>query len=122
LTRTVTLPRSTSIPLASAQITTQSAGRVLASGSAELVGADGGEEAGCFIRFDQPGGLGPESLRYEAQADDSGTDNPFVIAVNFATTLPAGTHTAGLFCRRDDPAIATVNSEDAAISLIGVGS
>lgn len=100
--------------VATATITTHSGGRVLATGSAELVGATSDEEAQCQIVID-----GVPSITYDGGADDIGDDNPFVIAVNFARTRPAGPHTAVLECRAVS---GTVFKEGAAINVYGLGS
>ena len=101
-------------PVATATITTHGDGRVLASGSVELTGADIDERAQCDIDID-----GTTSLFYEASPDDIGTGNEFVIAVEFARTLPAGAHTATLECRS---LAGTITKDDAAISLFGLGA
>jgi hypothetical protein len=102
------------VDVASATITTHSSGRVLATGSAELVGADADETGQCRITID-----GVSSLEYEADPDDIGTNNQTVNAVNFARSLPAGVHTGTLQCRA---LVGTVRKDDAAINLYGLGA
>lgn len=102
------------VNVASAKITTHSSGRILATGSAQLFGADVDEVGLCRIQFD-----GADSLMYEANPDDIGTGNSFVIAVNFAVTRPPGTYTARLQCMAS---IGTVGKTDAAISVYGLGA
>jgi hypothetical protein len=102
------------VDVASATITTQGSGRILAAGSAELAGADTDEVGACRIEID-----GSISLLYSSAPDDIGTSNQFVIAVNFAVTRPAGTYTARLRCFA---AAGTISKDDAAISLYGLGS
>ena len=110
----IPIPGGMDTVVASATITTQSAGRILATGSAELLGADSDERGQCQIRID-----GTDSFNYESAADDVGTDNEFVIAVNFAVERPAGTYTANLECRAS---AGTVSKEDAAISVYALGT
>jgi hypothetical protein len=105
---------ATPVTVAAATITTQSTGRILATGSAELFGADFGEQGACLILID-----GTDSTIYHSAPDDIGTDNSFVIAVNFAVTRPAGTYTASLQCYAED---GTVGKDDAAINVYGLGA
>jgi hypothetical protein len=110
----IPIPGGMDTIVASATITTQSAGRILASGSAELLGADTDERGQCQIRID-----GTDSINYESAADDVGAENEFVIAVNFAVERPAGTYTANLECRAS---AGTISKEDAAISVYALGT
>ena len=110
----IPIPGGMDTVVASATITTQSAGRILATGSAELLGADTDERGQCQIRID-----GTDSFNYESAADDVGTENEFVIAVNFAVERPAGTYTANLECRAS---AGTLSKEDAAISVYALGT
>jgi hypothetical protein len=105
---------ATFVTVASATITTHTDGRVLATASAELVGADADEVGQCKITIDgvDSGGF------FDAAPDDIGTNNQFVIAVNFARLLPAGTHTATLDCRA---VLGTVGKNDASINVYGLG-
>jgi hypothetical protein len=102
------------VDVASATITTHSAGRVLATGSAELFGNGNGNTGQCRIAIDNV-----PSLHYEGDNDDIGADQQYVIAVNFARDLPAGTHTAALQCRAFT---GTVGKDDAGINVYGLGS
>ena len=101
------------MPVAGAAITTQGFGRVLASGSAELIGADAGERGACWIVID-----GQASAHYESDPDDIGTNSKTVIAVNFARTLFEGSHTATLVCAAVGTGV--VGMEDAAINVYGI--
>jgi hypothetical protein len=92
--------------VASATITTHSAGLVMATGSAELYASTATGE--CLIDID-----GLTSATYSA------FDIIGPVAVNFNRTLPAGTHTAALKCRA---ASGSVSKEDAAINVYGVGA
>jgi hypothetical protein len=92
--------------------TTANSTRILASGSAELTGADSDETGQCQIDID-----GDSSLAYEVEPDDIGTGNQIVDSVNFATTRPPGTYTGRLNCRASS---GTVGKDDAAINLIGI--
>jgi hypothetical protein len=103
------------VDVASANITTHSNGRVLASGSVELFGSDAVEEGQCQIVID-----GVASLQYETSPDATGANNSDVVAVEFARTLPAGTHTASLQCRA--VTVAAVGKDDAAINVFGLGA
>jgi hypothetical protein len=105
---------TTPVTVATATITTHGAGRILATGSAELFGADADEQGACRILIDAD-----DSTIYHAAADDIGTDNRFIIAVNFAVTRPAGTYTASLQCYAED---GTVGKDDAAINVYGLGA
>jgi hypothetical protein len=105
---------ATFVNVASANITTHSAGRVLATGSAELSGTGNGNVGECQITID-----GVSSIAYDGDNDDIGTDQKYVVAVNFARSLPAGTHTASLQCRA---ASGTVTKNDAGINLYGLGT
>jgi hypothetical protein len=100
------------VDVADATITTQTSTRIMATGSAELFGADSNEVGQCEIDIDGDG-----SLAYEAEPDDIGTSNQIVIAVNFAVTRGPGTYTATLFCRS---AGGTVGKDDAAINVWAV--
>lgn len=102
------------VNLASATIKTQSSGRILAGGSAQIFGADSDEVGLCRIQID-----GTDSLLYESSPDDIGTGNNDIIAVNFAVTRPAGTYTATLQCWAS---AGTVGKTDAAISVYGLGT
>jgi hypothetical protein len=102
------------VDVASANITTHSNGRVLASGSAQLFGSALAEEGQCQIVID-----GVASLQYETSPNASGANNSDVVAVEFARTLPAGTHTASLQCRA---VTTTVGKDDAAINVFGLGA
>ena len=101
-------------PMVSTTITTHGAGRVLASASVELTGADADERAQCEIDID-----GDTSLAYEAQPDDIGVNNEIVTAVEFARTLPAGTYPVTLLCRT---LTGTITKDDAAINVFGLGA
>jgi hypothetical protein len=105
---------ATFVTVASANITTHSSGRVLATGSAELSGADANETGACQIVI---GGVA--SLAYDTDPDDIGADNKDIVAVNFARTLSAGTYTATLQCRA---VTGTVGKNDAGINVYGLGS
>jgi hypothetical protein len=98
--------------VARASIRTQSFGDVMASGSAELFGANGGEWGACRILID-----GVASSTYESDPDDVGTNSKTVIAVNFARRLDEGIHTAELVCLGVTGA---VGKEDAAINVYGI--
>ena len=94
-------PTSSTLPafpsfanVASATITTQASGRVLATASVELEGADADERGQCVIRID-----GEDSQPYEVQPDDIGAGNEVVVAATFAVTRGPGTYTASLECR-----------------------
>jgi hypothetical protein len=105
---------ATFVTVASANITTHGNGRVLATGSAELSGADANETGACQIVI---GGVA--SLAYDTDPDDIGADNKDIVAVNFARTLSAGTYTAALQCRA---VTGTVGKNDAGINVYGLGS
>jgi len=100
------------VPVASADITTQTTTRIMATASVELVGDDSGEVGQCEIDIDGDG-----SLAYEGEPDDIGTSNQFVIAVNHAVTRPAGTYNATLACQSLS---GTVGKNDAAINVWAV--
>ena len=102
------------VPVATATITTQAAGRILATGSAELFGANADERGQCRIAID-----GTNSAAYEVAPDDIGANNEIVNAVNFAVTRGPGTYTASLDCRA---AAGTVGKDDAAINVYGLGA
>jgi len=102
------------VSVASASITTQSDGRVLASGSAELVGAVGGERARCQIVID-----GTAGGEYEVGMDDVIDNSETVAAVNFSVFRLAGTYTAALRCAALSGA---VTKEIAAINVYGLGA
>jgi hypothetical protein len=102
-------------PVVSTTITTHSTGNILASGSAELVGANAEEVGQCIIKINTS-----TSLFYEDEPDDLGTDNQFVIAVNFGVTeVPAGTYTVALECRASS---GTVGKDDAGLVVSGLSS
>jgi hypothetical protein len=105
---------ATFVTVASANITTHGSGRVLATGSAELSGNGNGNVGECVITI---GGVA--SIAYDGDNDDIGTDQKYVVAVNFARTLSAGTYTAALQCRA---ATGTVGKNDAGINVYGLGS
>jgi hypothetical protein len=95
-------------------ITTEHAGRILVTASAEI---DGDEAvAGCRILFSNPTSGSPS---YQAAQDDIGTDNPTVIAVNYAETRPAGTYGAFLQCEEIS---GTATADKAAINVYGLGA
>jgi hypothetical protein len=102
------------VNVASATITTQSSGRILASGSADLFGGEIDETGACQIVIDGTG-----SADYHTEPDDIGAENNAVVAVNFAVTRPAGTYTASLQCRAVS---GTVGKEDAGINVYGLGA
>ncbi len=100
--------------VASATITTQEAGRILLTGTADLIGADADEIGSCGLRI-----VNAESgAEYSASPDDIGANNHFVIAINWAVSKPAGTYTGSLDCKESS---GQVEKAHAAISLIGVG-
>src|SRR5262245_19229946 len=100
--------------VASATITTHSAGRILATGSAELVGAEGDEVGACSILL-----AGKDSADYESAPDDILQNNEITIAVSFAVERPPGTYTAALQCRSNT---GTIGKDDAAINVYALGS
>jgi hypothetical protein len=102
------------VDVATATITTHSAGHVLATGSIQLDGDDSGEAGACEISID-----GSDSAIYSSAPDDIGFGNPDVIAVNFAVTRPAGTYTARLKCFAS---VGTVGKTAAAINVYGLGA
>ena len=97
----------------STTITTHHAGGILATGSAELVGATGGEVGACSIVL-----AGKDSADYETTGDDVLDNNQFTISPSFAVTRPAGTYTAAVQCRAE---AGTVSKDDAAINVYGLG-
>ena len=102
------------VDVATATITTRAPAAFLASGSAELVGAEAEEVGTCRIQID-----GTNSLQYSSAPDDIGANNQFVIAVNFAVTRPAGTYVANLQC---ESGAGTVTATAEAINVSGLGT
>ena len=72
------------------------------------------ERAQCLISIDGSGSLG-----YETTFDDIGTSNETTIAVTHAVTRTPGTYTVLLRC---DELAGSVVEDDAALSVIGVGT
>jgi hypothetical protein len=110
LTDIASLPTSDT-DVVTTTITTHSAGRILATGSAELVGADSDEVGACSLLI-----AGNDSADYEAAPDDINANNEISIAVSFAVTRPAGTYTAKMQCR-NNTGIGTIGKDDAAINV-----
>ncbi|HEY8000330.1 MAG: hypothetical protein ACHQJ5_05375 [Vicinamibacteria bacterium] len=102
--------------VASATITTSAPGQVLATGSAELDGnvSGDGNRGQCMIAID-----GTSSAFYELDLDDVGALNQGTVAVTFARTLPAGSHTAELRCTELS---GDISKDDAAIQVIGINT
>ncbi|HEX6229160.1 MAG TPA: hypothetical protein VFZ41_06820 [Solirubrobacterales bacterium] len=96
-----------------AEITTRSAGRILATGSVEVFG-DGNDVALCSLSIDND-----PSGNYEAAPDDIGVSNPLVIAINHAVTRPAGTYAVVMGCSAVSGALTVSN---AALNVYGLGT
>lgn len=103
--------------LSSATITTHFSCRILATGSAELVGTNGGETGECNLNID-----GDTSLSYRTQVDDFPTNpNEIVIAVNHAVIRPPGTYVVALLCRGTGQ-FDVFNKGNSAVAVYGLGT
>jgi hypothetical protein len=103
--------------VAGATITTHVSGRIIATGSAQLDGQNGGETGECKLNID-----GDDSLTYRSQVDDFATNpNEIVIAVNHAVIRPAGTYVVALLCRGTG-GMDSFNKGNAAVAVFGLGT
>jgi hypothetical protein len=105
-------PANTTV--ATTTISLETTQRIIATGVAELQGAEADERAQCTILIDGSGSLG-----YESSFDDIGTSNEATVTAMHAVTRTPGNYTALLRCSEISGQIV---KDDAAISVIGVGT
>ena len=97
----------------SVSITTQSAGRILATASTQTSGGPS-DTAECWVVI-----AGTEGVHQQTDYDGTGVSQKAIIANNFAVTRVAGTYTATVNCKAANGSPSRNNST---LSVYGLGS